>query len=207
MRQSMKKVAITCLLLGAFVLAQPAVPLTGPPGLNKTGLNKISQGAMNMSVPIRSEPDFIRGMIPHHQEAVGSAAVVARNSERPELRAFAKEVVRMQQREINTLQGWLRAWYPDGLNAPSPYAPMMRTLPDATPDEADHAFIEDMIMHHEMAVAMAKRFLVGSFDKHPEVEALARDIIATQAAEVSTLRGWLHDWYGVKVDATRRTHS
>ena len=195
----MKKLATTCLLiLGAFALAQPATP----PDQNKT-----VQGAMNMTVPINSELDFIRAMIPHHQEAVNSALVVVKLSERPEFHTFAEEVVRVQQREIKAMQGWLRAWYPNQVNVPSPYAPMMRALPDATPDEADRAFIEDMLMHHEMAITMAKQLLAGSFKKHPETEALAGNIIETQTAEVTTLQGWLRGWYGVKVDATpMRTH-
>ena len=144
--------ALLLLLLGAFVLAQAAAS----PGHGQT-----SQGAMNMTAPINSELNFIRGMIPHHREAVDSAAVVARNSERPELRAFAARVVRVQRREISTLQGWLEAWYPNKAKA-SPYAPMMRALPDAAPDEADRAFIEDMMVHHKMAIAMAREFLAGS---------------------------------------------
>ena len=183
------------LLMGAFALAQPAA----------LGQNQLNHGAMNMTAPINSELNFIRGMIPHHQEAVDSAAVVARNSERPELRAFAARVVRVQWREISTLQGWLEVWYPNKAKA-SPYAPMMRALPDAEPDEADRAFIEDMMVHHKMAIAMAREFLAGSFKKHPKAEALARDIVKTQAAEVGTLRGWLRSWYGVNVGATTDTY-
>lgn len=182
----MKLVAAT-LLLSTFVLALPATP---------PEQHRPSQSAMSMTAPIKSEPEFIRGMIPHHQEAVDSAVVIARNSERPELRAFAQKVIAVQTGEIKTLQRWLRAWYPNQAEA-SRYTPMMRNLPDATPNEADRTFIEDMIMHHEMAVAMAQQFLVGSFTKHPKAEALARDIIKTQTAEVATLQGWLRSWYGV----------
>ncbi len=200
----MKPVAATYLLLstflfGAFGLAQPAPP-TGPP-------NQHPQGAMNMSkAPIGSELDFIQGMIPHHQEAVDSALVIEKHSEHAQLRAFAGAVVGVQQRQISEMRGWLRAWYPKQAKAASPYLPMMRTLPNATPDEADRAFIEDMMTHHEMAIAMAREFLAGDFKKHPKAEALARDIMSTQAAEVGTLRGWLRRWYGVKVDATTNTH-
>ena len=184
------------LLPGAFVLAQPAA----------LGQNQLNHGAMNMTAPIKSELNFIQGMIPHHQEAVDSALVVEKHSKHAQLRAFAGAVVRVQQRQISEMRGWLRAWYPKRAKAASPYQPMMRALPDATPDEADRAFIEDMMTHHETAIAMAREFLAGSFKKHPKAEALARAIVKTQAAEVVTLRGWLRSWYGVNVGATTDTY-
>lgn len=46
-------------------------------------------------------------------------------------------------------------------------------------------------MHHEMAIDMSERFLAADFAKHPEAEALAREIIAAQSAEVGQLQGWL----------------
>ena len=199
----MKPVTATYLLFSAFLFgsfgsAQPAPP----------SQHQLAQGTMNMAeAPISSELDFIRGMIPHHQEAVDSALVVEKHSEHAQLRAFAGAVVRVQQRQISEMQGWLRAWYPKQATAASPYLPMMRALPDATPDEADRAFIEDMMTHHEMAIATAREFLAGNFKRHPKTEALAKDIMSTQAAEVGTLRGWLYSWYGVNVGATTRTHN
>ena len=154
-----------------------------------------------MMTPVRSEREFIRGMVAHHQEAVDSARVVFKNTERRELRGFAAGVVEVQEREIGTLRGWLEAWYP---NAPKnvPYTPMMRAaLPDATPDESDRAFLEDMVVHHEMAVDMSKRFLTGNFEKRPETEALAQEIIDAQTDEVETLRGWLRSWYNAALPA------
>ena len=155
----------------------------------------------DMVMPVRSELEFIRGMVAHHQEAVDSARVVLRNTERPQLREFAAGVVEAQEREIETLRGWLGAWYP---NAPTsaPYVPMMRAaLPDATPDESDRAFLEDMVVHHEGAIDMSKRFLTGKFEKRPETEALAREIIDAQTDEVDTLRGWLRSWYSASLPA------
>ena len=179
----MKLLLALALLLGGFVVtAQPG----SPP----------QRAAMMMpETVIKSELDFIRAMIPHHQEAIDSAATIAKNSEHPQLRAFARSVIRVQARETKTMRSWLRAWYPNRAEA-SRYTPMMRHLPNAAPNEVDRAFAEDMVAHHEMALNMAEQFLASDFAKHPKVEALAKNIIATQSAEITTLRGWLQNGYG-----------
>ncbi len=195
------KVLITLILLGVAFAGQPrhTMPANTPAG-QATGQSTAMQmaGGMNMPdmmMPVRSELEFIGGMAAHHQEAVESARVVLEKTERPQLREFAAGVIEVQQREIETLRGWLGAWYPDAPDAP--YTPMMRALPDATPDESDRAFLEDMVVHHEGAIDMSRRFLNGKFEKRPETEALAREIIGAQTDEVATLRAWL-EWYGVQ---------
>lgn len=190
----MKPLTLTLALLLSSFLALAQHQHGAPPG-QAEGERQMGQKDMtDMMMPVSSELEFIRGMVAHHQEAVDSARVVLGSTERPQLRRFAEGVIEVQEREIETLRGWLRAWYP---NAPTgaPYTPMMRVLPDATPDESDRAFIEDMVVHHKGAIDMSKRFLAAGFKKHPQAEALAREIIDTQAAEVDTLRGWLRSWY------------
>jgi len=61
----------------------------------------------------------------------------------------------------------------------------------------DKRFIEAMIPHHESAVAMAK--LARQKATHPEIKALADSIIASQSAEIKTMRQWHKDWYGTDV--------
>ncbi len=55
--------------------------------------------------------------------------------------------------------------------------------------EAD--FIAGMIPHHQEAVDAARE--VAERGERPEVRALARDIVTTQADEIATLRAWLAD--------------
>ncbi len=203
------KVLITLILLGVAFAGQPrhTMSANAPAGQAAGQITAMQStdmqmaGGMNMSdmMPVRSELEFIGGMAAHHQEAVESARVVLEKTERPQLREFAAGVIEVQQREIETLRGWLGAWYPDAPDAP--YTPMMRALPDATPDESDRAFLEDMVVHHEGAIDMSRRFLTGKFEKRPETEALAREIIDAQATEINTLRGWLRSWYNAALSA------
>lgn len=146
-------------------------------------------------MPVESELDFIAGMIPHHQEAVDSAQELLIITERSEMRELAEAIIAAQTDEIAMMQGWLRDWYPNA-ETDVAYQPMMRPLAALSPEAADQAFLEDMIMHHMMAIMMAQDVLAldGVRD---EVRSFAEAVIADQSAENQQMMQWLRDWYGV----------
>lgn len=61
----------------------------------------------------------------------------------------------------------------------------------------DAHFIEQMIPHHEGAVAMATLALEKS--KHPEIKTLARAIIESQTKEIADMTVWYKNWFGKDV--------
>ncbi len=61
----------------------------------------------------------------------------------------------------------------------------------------DKHFIEQMIPHHDGAIAMANLALQKA--KHPEIKTLATAIIAAQTAEIQDMNGWYKDWFGSTV--------
>jgi uncharacterized protein (DUF305 family) len=65
--------------------------------------------------------------------------------------------------------------------------------------EMDRRYIEEMIPHHQDAIAMADLALGQA--EHPEIKALAERIKQTQAAEIVQMRGWYLAWYGTDVPA------
>lgn len=139
---------------------------------------------------VASEAEFIAAMVPHHQEAVSSATALLAISERPEIRALTEDVIRAQTAEIERLQGWLADVYPQE-PAYQGYVPMMRPTLGMSVEQAEVAFMEDMILHHGMAVAMAEAYLALEAPRRAEVEALARDVVGSQSQEIETMRAWL----------------
>lgn len=71
---------------------------------------------------------------------------------------------------------------------------MVKEIEEKTGSERDEAFIENMIVHHESAIAMSEILLQST--RREELEQLAQDIIAAQSREIDLLQGWLKEWYG-----------
>lgn len=61
----------------------------------------------------------------------------------------------------------------------------------------DWHFIEQMIPHHEGAIAMANLALEKA--KRPEIRTLAQAIIGAQESENQQMKSWYKDWFGKDV--------
>lgn len=61
----------------------------------------------------------------------------------------------------------------------------------------DRHFIEQMIPHHDGAIAMANLALAKS--NRPEIKTLAGAIIEAQTREIQDMSGWYADWFGRNV--------
>lgn len=54
---------------------------------------------------------FLEGMIVHHQQAIDMANIVLERTTRPEIKQMAQDIISTQTKEIETMQGWLKAWF------------------------------------------------------------------------------------------------
>ncbi|MDX2096751.1 MAG: DUF305 domain-containing protein [Leptolyngbyaceae cyanobacterium bins.59] len=162
--------------------------------------------------PADAELDLrlIDSMIPHHEGAIVMAKAVLQNSKRPELKKLAQAVIKAQEQEIQQMRQWRKAWYPKAPKNPVAWhgamghsmemsaeqikAMRMDIDLGATDPEFDKRFIDAMIPHHEGAIVMAKDVLQKS--KRPEVLQLARNILASQQAEIDQMKQWRKAWYG-----------
>jgi uncharacterized protein (DUF305 family) len=147
---------------------------------------------------VASEFDYLAQMIPHHDEAIATATLLQRGTERPEMRAFGASIVATQSAEVEQMKAWLAGWYP-GRDTRVEYTPMMRDLAGLSGSALDRAFLEDMIPHHMMAVMMSQQLVVRGLATHAEVVPFARNIRDTQQQEIRMMSDWLRDWFGATV--------
>lgn len=75
---------------------------------------------------------------------------------------------------------------------------MMASLEGKRGDAFDQAFLSEMILHHEGAVAMAEA--AKKYATHEEITTMADAIISTQTVEIEQMREWLVSWYGIEVE-------
>lgn len=147
---------------------------------------------MMQHVDISSEEEFIKHMIPHHQEAVDTASRVSTITQNAELKLLTDSIVLNQQNEINMMESRLQDWYNTG-TVQVVYLPMMRdTSTINSIITIERMWLEDMIMHHMWAVMMAKNAL--RLDSRPEVVSFAHEVIATQSDEIVLMRKMLRNY-------------
>lgn len=146
-----------------------------------------------------TETRFVREMIQHHTQAVDMATRIRDRSTDRTLRSLALDIQLSQQEQIGQMRGWLTLWGLPwggaGMSAEHAAAMGMATpaevnnLDTGTPAQAEREFLQLMIRHHQGAVAMVKPVL--SQQVRPEVLALARQINATQGAEIRLMTSLL----------------
>lgn len=91
-----------------------------------------------------------------------------------------------------------------GLSACSDTAPVSRRDIAVTHNDADVAFLQQMIPHHAQAIEMSD-LVVTKSDADPQVAAQAVSISSRQASEIEMMRGWLALW-GVGPAAAQQHH-
>lgn len=82
-----------------------------------------------------------------------------------------------------------------GLGVWGPRAGVSDGQGDELSGPIDRHFIEQMIPHHENAVAMSELALDQA--EHPELKELAQTIIRDQTREIEQMQAWYLAWYGI----------
>lgn len=144
--------------------------------------------------------DFLVGMIPHHQAAIEMAqSYLKYGGENRELKEMAENIIQVQKEEIDQMEkmaGDLKE--KDSHNEDQAkayrqeYDKMFEDgahghhMPDSNPATVDEAFADGMMMHHQMAVDMARSIL--EYTDEEEVTQLANAIIEQQEEEISHMK-------------------
>jgi uncharacterized protein (DUF305 family) len=146
---------------------------------------------------------FASGMIMHHRQAIEmSDLVLAKDGLDPEVAALAERIKAAQQPEIDRMQGWLDDWGQSSAAEDMAGMPAMShtgggmmsgddlaALEAASGSDVGALFLEQMIVHHEGAVAMAEQVLdAGESD---QVRELAQAVVDDQSAEIAEMRAML----------------
>jgi len=141
---------------------------------------------------------FVRGMIPHHQQAVEMSAIVLEKSGiSPETAALAQQIQAAQQPEIATMEGWLKTWGQPmdddmggmnhgGMDDGMASMDEMKNFEVTDGTDAEKLFLTMMTRHHQGAIKMAQT--ETSDGKNPDAVALAKTIIETQQGEINTMQ-------------------
>lgn len=158
-----------------------------PTNQNDGGMGMM--GGMDHSMMmVKSEREFLEGMIPHHQEAVDTAKeVIVRGGSTPEIKKLAEDIIVAQEKEITMMKEWYQSWYGETYVAdPKDYKPMMRDLSTLSGVALDKVFLEDMVMHHMGAIMMVQS--VQPYIENQEITDLTKAIMETQTAEIELMR-------------------
>ncbi|MDF2388570.1 DUF305 domain-containing protein [Nostoc ellipsosporum NOK] len=168
---------------------------------------------------------FIEMMVPHNNQAVEMADIALSRAQHPEIKKLAVVIKREQNREIQQMKTWYKAWY--GKEVPitamthqemmarhqcmgQQMNPGMMKMPMncnkssmnvdlvalKNASDFDKEFIRQMIPHHRMAVMMAQ--MVANKATKPEIANLAQSIIKTQTTEINQMQEWYQAWYKSK---------
>lgn len=81
---------------------------TGPSSLAFNGIATRMHKDMDVTYTGKTDVDFAKSMIPHHQAAVDMAKTELAFGNDPEIRKMAEEVIKSQETEIEKLQVWLK---------------------------------------------------------------------------------------------------
>ena len=187
-------------------LAQ-AVPIIQPGAPGDDDRELSAEEAIDIAVSGYSPDDvrFMTDMIPHHNQAVQMAALVADRTNRKELVDVAGRIDASQEDEIEFMKDWLRA---RGQDVPDPTAhaamhtthkmagmasaEQMAALAKLDGTEFDRMFLELMITHHEGAVTMVEELMEqpgAAYD--PLLFQFTSDITNDQTAEIGRMNALL----------------
>lgn len=148
---------------------------------------------------------FAQGMLPHHEQAVEmSEDLLDKNGIDGDVRELATEIKMAQEPEIAQLNDWLSQWGTEeqDMSDMSDMSDMidmdgmdsmggmmsdddMAMLEDVSGAEASKLFLEQMTVHHEGAVDMAKNEIDNG--QNANALAMAASIVNTQTAEITVM--------------------
>lgn len=186
------------------VLATPATPSP-----DTGSMTDLAMGSPMAEVEMGIDLLYIDMMIPHHGSIIAMAEAALPRLTDERLQAIARIIIDAQSAEIEELQGLRHELSESAMPMPMDQQHMgrlMELMPEmgsmaemamqmdpvaqvraiCTADDADLAFIDLTIPHHEMAIIASEAVIDQS--ANAEVRAFAERVIADQQREIETLQ-------------------
>ena len=195
------------ILLLAATLAAAQAPIVQPGKPGEPARELSAEEAVDIADASYSPDDvrFMQDMIPHHQQAVEMAKLVADRTNRPELADAAGRINLSQKDEIEFMEKWLRdrgepvpdpadhaAMHTDHRMAGMATPEQMADLAASQATDFDRLFLRLMITHHEGAVTMVEELLEkpgSAYD--PVLFEFTTDVTNDQTAEIERMHALL----------------
>lgn len=187
----MKQIGIiVCLVCAAIATASPQFVYAQTPAQADHGTShQMMKGAM-------TEAEFVPMMIKHHQDGIEMARVEEERGSSAAVKGLAAKIRQSQEREIGELKAHAQhaagAQGTAGQTEHGDHSKMMeqqsqatmKRLRSASGEALDHAFLEEMAKHHQMALHMIERTKFQS----AELNKVAQKMAAGQREELKELK-------------------
>jgi uncharacterized protein (DUF305 family) len=199
----------------ALAQAQPPIVNPGAPGAAPRALLPDEAIALARTAYTRADVEFLRAMIPHHQQALEMATLAKSRTNHEDVLEAAGRIDASQQDEIEFMQSWLEerneqapdaatadhtahaaAAAPpadDAAHAGHPMKGMatpeqMAALAAASGTDFDRLFLDLMIKHHQGAVEMVEALTEQPGSAYePALFEFTRDVTNDQNAEIERM--------------------
>ena len=210
--------ALVILVVTASCAGTPSIPVgttgtqiiqPGAPGEMAQAFDTAELEAIGGLSHSEADVRFMRGMIPHHGQALDMTALVPTRATTNEFRSMALRMQISQRDEIRLMERWLTEREED-IPPPNAHRMMMagdmalmpgmlsagqmEQLTSATGQEFERLFLEFMIMHHEGALTMVQTLFNSSgAGQESLIFKFATDVDADQTIEIMRMRRMLEE--------------
>ncbi|WP_106399835.1 DUF305 domain-containing protein [Actinocorallia populi] len=197
--------ALALVVLAAWLLTACSdgdAPVEGPtatmlaPGHPGEPNATVTAGPTAVPEPAEADVTFMRMMVVHHGQAVVMSELAPTRAADPRVKSLASRISAAQAGEITLMRDWLRrneklpATGHDHHSMPGMITPAeLEDLESSTSTTFDRLYLTLMIKHHEGALEMADTVLADGTDT--TALQLAKDVVATQQAEINRMRALL----------------
>ncbi|RSM90529.1 DUF305 domain-containing protein [Kibdelosporangium aridum] len=143
----------------------------------------------------QADVKFAQDMIPHHQQTIQMADLATQQATGQEVKIVAASVLSAEEKEIQTMKGWLSQWgasQPDAAAHGGHDMPGMISTTDMKALQAmsgaafDKKWLEMIQKHLESGVTMSKTLLAEG--QNPNAKAMATEIIENQEAKIKEVK-------------------